>query len=249
MSELLCRSISKSFGGTRALVQVTCSFAPAKVTAVIGPNGAGKTTLLNVVSGMLRPDSGTVFLDGLSIGGKPPHQIAVAGIGRTFQDLRLPLQMTVMDSVLAAATVAKDDTLLRAILGLPAARRVHIERVARQALAFIGLESYAGSAAGSLSYGQQKLLSIALCIAGGRQTLLLDEPFAGVHPDLIDRIVERLRTLADQGGTIVLVEHDLSAVRQVAHRTVALAHGKVIADGATADVLGSLSVQEAFLAG
>ena len=249
MSELCCRSISKSFGGTRSLVDVTCTFAPGKVTALIGPNGAGKTTLLNVISGYLRPDSGTVLLGGAPIVGMAPHQIAAMGVGRTFQNLRLPLQMTVLDNVLSAVTGSKDDSLRRAVLGLPAGRIVEINSFAHDVLAFVDLVEQAHNATGSLSYGQQKLLSVAICVAAGRQTLLLDEPFAGVHPVLIDRIVGKLHFLVAQGYTIVLVEHDLAAVRQVADRTVVLAHGSLIVEGETVGVLESTSVQGTFLGG
>lgn len=249
MNELRCQAITKAFGGTHALERVSCTFARGAVTALIGPNGAGKTTLLDIISGFVQPDEGSVFLDAISVIGLPPHKVAAIGIGRTFQNLRLPLQMTVVDNVLAAASASSDDLLTRALLGPSRARAKEIRDIAREALAFIGLDDQAERAAGTLSYGQQKLLSIAICIAAGRRTLLLDEPFAGVHPQLIDRIINKVRVLASQGCTAVLVEHDLAAVREVADRTVALAHGTVICDGDTAGVLDSQIVQGAFLAG
>jgi len=224
-------------------------FAARTVTALIGPNGAGKTTLLDVISGFLSPDEGTVVFDGRPLTGLPPHRVASLGVARTFQNLRLPLQMTACDAVLAAASTAADDSLWRAAVGLSATGRQTIDHLAHDALSFVDLQSHASQLVGALSYGQQKLLSIAMCIAATRRTLLLDEPFAGVHPNLIDRIVEKLRVLASGGHTVVLVEHDLGAVRQVAHHTIALAHGKIIGDGETAGVLESVAVREAFLAG
>jgi len=220
---------------------------------LIGPNGAGKTTVFNLITGIYRPDAGDIRLDGRSLVGKPPHKIAQLGVARTFQTLRLFLNMTVKENVMAAQYGRTRSGVLRTVLRTPFFRReeAEIDRVAEERLAFFGqrLMGYRWTQpAYSLSYANRRRLEIARATATGPRILLLDEPAAGMNPVETHEITELIGKLRDDGGyTILVVEHDMHVVAGVSDRVVALDHGVKIAEGTFDEVATSPRVIEAYL--
>ncbi|MDE2571124.1 MAG: ABC transporter ATP-binding protein [bacterium] len=225
----------KRFGGIRAVDGLTLSVAPGELIGLIGPNGSGKTTLINLLSGALSPDNGTIRLDGTRMNGKAAHVFAGQGVGRTFQIPRLFRRMTVLENLLAPALTRTG-----------ARGRGAIELRAAEVLAFLHLGALAQNEARALSGGQQKLLELGRAMMLEPRVLLLDEPFAGVHPKLLGEIVDRIKELSRRGYTIILVDHNLDAVGGLVGRLVVMARGRGIADGTPEDVLRSIDVIDAY---
>lgn len=248
MNALRCQQLTKSFGGVNALVDFSVEFPSVGIVAIIGPNGAGKTTLLNVLTGFLSPDEGRCALGSQETTQLKAHQIARLGLARTFQDLRLIRQVPALDNILLASPRQRGENLIWALLriGVAADERRNRER-AMTLLRFVGLEEQAGSMAGDLSYGEQKLLTLAVCLATDASVLLLDEPVAGVHPHMIEHILRVLRQLRDQRKLIVFVEHDIAAVREVADQVIVMDEGRIIAQGPPGDVLERPEIVEAYV--
>lgn len=243
------QNLSKTFDGVRALDRVSLTVVPRKIVAIIGPNGAGKTTLFNLCTGFLRPDDGSIWFKGHNITYLPPNRVALLGIARTFQDLRLIRQMTVLENVLLAIPHQAGEGLWGAVWGRRSIReeRTHREK-ATEWLEFVGLAEKAGELAGALSYGQQKLLSLACCLATGAEMLMLDEPVAGIEPTTTERILGYIRRLPSLGKTVIFIEHNLFAVQTVADQVVVMDEGKKIAEGTWEQVSREASVLEAYLA-
>ena len=247
------RHVSKSFGGLRVIGDLDLHVDEGEIVSVIGPNGAGKTTLFNLTTGIFRPDEGDILLDGRSIVGLYPHQITSRGIARTFQTLRLFLNMTVKENVMAAQYGRTHSTVLESILRLPRARREEreIARVAEEKLAFFGnrLMGYRwNQPAYSLSYANRRRLEIARAMATEPRLLLLDEPAAGMNPVETHEITELIGKLRDDGGyTILVIEHDMHVVEGISDRVVALDHGVKIAEGSFEQVATDERVVEAYL--
>ncbi len=218
--------VSKSFGGIHAVSNVSLELVKGQIASLIGPNGSGKSTLLNLITGFLSPDSGAIRLGDTSLLRKSPHAIARLGICRTFQDLRLIKSMSILDN-LRLANVN--------------------EHRARACLEMVGLSGNEAACAGDLSYGQQKLLTIACCLAVDGDYMLFDEPVAGVHPGLIEQIAVIIRKLQVAGKSVVLIEHDLDFVKSISDRVFVMAEGTIIADGSPSKVLGQRQVIEAYL--
>lgn len=243
-----CQGLWKSFDGTVALADVRAEFPPTGIVAIIGPNGAGKTTLLDVLTGFLRPEAGRVFLGERELTHLPPHRIARLGIARTFQELRLISQVPVLENVMLARPSQRGERLWRALSRRGVrAEETRNREAAMHWLQFVGLADRAPAAAGELSYGQQKLLTLACCLATEARILLLDEPVAGVHPEMVERILGLLRRLRDLGRLVVFIEHDLVAVRQVADWLMVMDGGKIIAQGNPSEVLERPEILEAYV--
>jgi neutral amino acid transport system ATP-binding protein len=246
---LRCEGLTKSFDGVHALVDVHLRFPNSGIVAIIGPNGAGKTTLLHVLTGFLRPDAGRCFCGERETTHLLPHRIAGLGVARTFQDLRLILQVPVLENVLLARPAQRGEHLWSALLRFGVAGEEERNREeALQLLRFVGLEAQVSDLAGELSYGQQKLLTLACCLATGAKILLLDEPLAGVHPEMVTQILDLLCQLCTMGKLVVFIEHDLIAVRQIADLVVVMDEGYVIAQGSPHEVLERPEIMEAYLA-
>lgn len=245
---LRCEKVTKTFDGVQAMAGISFGLPSEGITAIIGPNGAGKTTLINVLTGFLRADSGKTFFGDRDITRLAPHKIARLGIARTFQDLRLILQVPALDNVMLARPNQRGERLFYALtrIGVKAEETRNREEAMRL-LRFVGLEEKAGELAGELSYGQQKLLTLACCLATEANVLLLDEPIAGVHPDMASRILDLLRQLRDDGKLIVFIEHDIGAVRSIAEQVIVMDHGKIIAQGIPSEVLERAEIMEAYL--
>ena len=249
MDNLRCRGLSKSFDGLRALIDLDLDLPPSDITSIIGPNGAGKTTLINILTGFLRPDAGQCFLGSREITNLPANRIARLGVVRTFQELRLIRQVPVLDNVMLARPHQRGENLVGALFRMGVAKEEEEHRTeALRRLRFVGLEEAAHDLAGELSYGQQKLLTLACCLAMDAHILIFDEPVAGVHPDMAAKILNLMRKLRDEGKLIVFIEHDISAVRAIADHVIVLDHGKVRAQGPPKEVLARPEIMEAYVA-
>jgi len=247
------RGISKSFGGLVCVSGLDLHVDEGEIVSVIGPNGAGKTTLFNLITGIYAPDAGEIEFEGRSILGLEPHQIVGRGIARTFQTLRLFLNMTVKENVMAAEYSHTRAGILRAILRTPGMRREEreISQLAEERLAFFGdrLMGYRWSQpAYSLSYANRRRLEIARATATKPRLLLLDEPAAGMNPVETHEITELIGRLRVEGGyTILVIEHDMHVVEGISDRVVALDHGIKIAEGSYEQVATNERVVEAYL--
>jgi ABC-type branched-subunit amino acid transport system ATPase component len=247
------RELSISFGGLKVIDGLDLHVDEHEIVSVIGPNGAGKTTVFNLVTGVFRPDAGDILLDGESLIGLQSHKITHRGVARTFQTLRLFLNMTVKENVMAAQFGRTKATLLEQMLQLPRARREEreIQAFAAEKLAFFGerLMGYRwNQPAYSLSYANRRRLEIARATATSPRILLLDEPAAGMNPVETHEITELIGKLRDEGGyTILLIEHDMHVVEGISDRVVALDHGVKIAEGTFEQVATDPRVVEAYL--
>jgi branched-chain amino acid transport system ATP-binding protein len=245
------RGVDKAFGGLTVVSDLDLHVDEGEIVSVIGPNGAGKTTVFNLITGIYRPDGGDIVLDGRSLVGLPPHQITRRGVARTFQTLRLFLNMTVRENVMAVQYGRTKATVVESILRLPRARREEreVRRVAEEKLAFFGqrLVGYRwDQPAYSLSYANRRRLEIAT--ATDPRILLLDEPAAGMNPVETHEMTELIGKLRDDGGyTILVIEHDMHVVEGISDRVVALDHGVKIAEGSFDEVATDPRVVEAYL--
>ena len=247
------KGVSLNFGGLAVVADLDIDVNQGEIVSVIGPNGAGKTTLFNLITGIYRPDAGDIVLDGKSLVGLQPHQISQRGVSRTFQTLRLFLNMSVIENVMAAAYGNTHAGVFRSMLRTPGMRREEqeIREFASQRLAFFGerLMGYRwDQPAYSLSYANRRRLEIARATATKPTLLLLDEPAAGMNPVETHEIAELIGRLRDEGGyTILVIEHDMHVVEGISDRVIALDHGVKIAEGTFDDVATNARVIEAYL--
>jgi branched-chain amino acid transport system ATP-binding protein len=247
------RGVSLAFGGLKVVSELDLSVTEGEIVSVIGPNGAGKTTLFNLITGIYAPDDGDILLGGKSITGLEPHQINRLGIARTFQTLRLFLNMSVRENVMAAAYGHTKAGVVRSMLRTPGMRKEEqeIRRQAEEHLSFFGerLKGYRwGQPAYSLSYANRRRLEIARAMATGPKILLLDEPAAGMNPVETHEITELIARLRTEGGyTILVIEHDMHVVEGISDRVVALDHGIKIVEGTFEQVATDPKVIEAYL--
>jgi branched-chain amino acid transport system ATP-binding protein len=247
------RAVSKSFGGLQVISTLDLHVDEGEIVSMIGPNGAGKTTVFNLITGVYPPDSGEIVLDGRDIAGLTPHKITKLGVARTFQTLRLFLNMTVKENVMAAAYGHTRAGVLRSILRTPGMRREEreINTLAEEKLAFFGerLMGYRwAQPAYNLSYANRRRLEIARAMAANPRILLLDEPAAGMNPVETHEMTELIGRLRDEGAyTILVIEHDMHVVEGISDRVVALDHGVKIAEGSFEAVATDERVIEAYL--
>ncbi len=245
--------LSLSFGGLRALSELDLRVGSGEIVSLIGPNGAGKTTVFNVITGVYQPSSGDVRFAGQPIAGQPPHRVARLGIARTFQSLRLFLNMSVLENVMAATYGRTRAMPWESVLRLPRARREEREsrELARDVLSFFG-QRLAGyrwdQPAYSLSYANRRRLEIARALATRPRLLLLDEPAAGMNPAETHEITELIGRLRDERDvSILVIEHDMHVVGGCSDRVVALDHGVKIAEGGFDEVASHPAVVEAYM--
>ena len=249
MNEFEIKRIFKSFDGIHAVKDFSYSWGTNSVVGLIGPNGAGKTTLFNIITGFLQADSGSFLFRSSDILKLTPHRIVHAGLARTFQDLRLLRQITVFENVLLYRLNQIGEMPFSAWLRAnhyndnQKANRQKVEEI----LKFIGLWEKRNDLAEALSYGQQKLLSLGCCLATEADYLLLDEPVSGINPQMIEKILALLRELADQGKKIMLIEHNIEAVRSICDWLIVMDEGKKIAEGIPQVVLQKDEIIEAYL--
>jgi branched-chain amino acid transport system ATP-binding protein len=250
---LQLEGVSKAFGGLRVIDNLSLHVDAGEIVSLIGPNGAGKTTLFNLVTGIYAPDAGEIVFAERSVAGLAPHRITRLGIARTFQTLRLFLNMSVKENVMAAAYGHTKATVVESMLRLPRARREEreIARMAEEKLAFFGqrLVGYRwDQPAYSLSYANRRRLEIARAMGANPRLLLLDEPAAGMNPAETHEMTELIGRLRTEGGyTILVIEHDMHVVEGISDRVVALDHGVKIAEGSFEQVATNELVVEAYL--
>jgi branched-chain amino acid transport system ATP-binding protein len=247
---LQVNGLTRSYGGLVALSDYALDLPVGRIHGVIGPNGAGKTTLFNLLSGMVRPTSGTIHFAGQDITGLPADQVARLGLARTFQNIRLFDDMSVIDNVKVGVQVHRPGSLWSALLTTPSFRRreAGIEARARELLALVDLGDRAERMAGSLPYGDQRRLEIVRALAIEPRVLLLDEPSAGMNPTEADELLAFIRRIRDQlGVTIVLIAHDIPLVMNVCDRIQVLNFGVRIAEGEPHEVRADPEVVAAYL--
>ncbi len=249
MITLETRHLGKSFGGVKAVHDLEIGFERGKVTAIIGPNGAGKTTAFNLISGFVRADTGQVFCRGKNISELPAWRIADFGVARLFQDVRVFRQMTAKENVLCAFRQRSYEDPIRSLLLQRRIRAAHQAQRARAAelLNFVGLEGHADQLAEDLSFGQQKLLAIARLLALDAEILLLDEPTAGVNPEMVGRLLGLVRQLATSGKTIAVIEHNMNVVLRIADFAYFMNEGEVFLVGSPSDVLSDPEVRSLYM--
>lgn len=253
MAYLEVDRVSLSFGGLMAIHNLSFTVNEGEIVSLIGPNGAGKSTTLNVLTGVYRPNQGDIRFKGQSLVGMQPHDITRLGVARTFQTLRVYLNMTVLENVMTGAYCHTRAGLLAAVLRLPGWRKeeTKIRALAEKHLAFFGarLQGYRyHQPAYSLSYANRRRLEIARAMTTGAKMLLLDEPAAGMNPNESAEITELIgRLRAEQSYTILLIEHDMSVVGQISDRVIVLDYGQKIAEGSFEAVTNDPRVIEAYL--
>lgn len=253
MALLELDGVHKHFGGLQVVHRLSLTVQPGEIVSLIGPNGAGKTTVFNLITGLYKPDQGDIRFDGSSLIGLEPHQISQRGIARTFQTLRLFLNISVIENVMAAAYGQTSANLAQIIFRTPGFRReeARIRALAQEKLAFFGerLQGYRyDQPAYSLSYANRRRLEIARAMITEPKILLLDEPAAGMNPNETLEITSLIGQLRDQKGyAILLIEHDMNVIAGISDRVIALDYGEKIAEGSYQDVVTNEQVIEAYL--
>ncbi|SFG10351.1 branched-chain amino acid transport system ATP-binding protein [Palleronia marisminoris] len=249
MSLLEIKDLGISFGGLKAVDGVGFEVSEREIVSVIGPNGAGKTTLFNMISGVYRPQRGSVHLDGQEVTGTEPHHLAALGLSRTFQNLQIFQEMSVLDNAVAGFHLRERGSILADMLSLPSVhRRARVARDGAMALLDrVGLADLANEEAGNLSYGRLKRLEIARALAVDPRILLLDEPAAGCNAVETEEIDALIAELAREGVAILLVEHDMKLVMKISNHVIVLDRGRKIAEGPPAEVSRNPEVIAAYL--
>ncbi|VEF48044.1 ABC transporter-like protein [Bacillus freudenreichii] len=243
------QGLTKSFGGVVAVSDVNFHLNPGEIVAVIGPNGAGKTTLFNMITGVFPPTSGKVFFQKEEITGKQPFQIANAGITRTFQNLQIFENMTVIENVMTGVHCRLKTGFLTSGFRLPSVRKEEKQayEIAMHFLEKVGISALAHEDSKVLPYGNQRLLEIARAAASSPKLILLDEPMAGLNPQESAQLVQVIRQMRMEGMTFLFVEHDMETVMGISDRIVVIDYGKKIAEGTPAEIYENEKVIAAYL--
>lgn len=251
MALLDVKHLTKNFGGLTA-VDVTLELNEGELVGLIGPNGAGKTTLFNLLTGVYEPSEGTITLDGNLLNGKKPYHIAALGLSRTFQNIRLFKEMTVLDNVLVGLANSHKQNIVASLLRLPSyySSEKELRQKALDLLAIFDLDGEADTLAKNLPYGQQRRLEIVRALATEPKILFLDEPAAGMNPQETAELTQLIRQIKEEFNiTIMLIEHDMSLVMEVTERIYVLEYGRVIAHGTPDEIKNDKRVIEAYLGG
>jgi ABC-type branched-subunit amino acid transport system ATPase component len=248
MMLLEVRGLVKRFLGVTAVDQVDLAVERGELVSLIGPNGSGKTTLFNCITGYLSADDGRVLFRDRDLTGAPPHRVARLGVARTFQQVSVFPRLSALENLLVFLQQHQEEHLLARLVRTPRVRRLEAEAVerARRLLDLVGLGGMADAIAGSLSYGQRKLLAFASALMPDPDLLLLDEPTAAVNPTMINQMKDHILGLHRQGKTVVLVEHNMDVVMGISQRVVVLDHGQKIAEGPPGAIRRDPRVIEAY---
>ncbi|MGB3770660.1 MAG: ABC transporter ATP-binding protein [Rhodococcus sp. (in: high G+C Gram-positive bacteria)] len=247
---MIVDGVSRSFGGLKAVDVAHLEIQRGCITGLIGPNGAGKTTLFNLLTGFDQPNTGTWSMDGKSLGKMTPHQVARHGVVRTFQLTKALSKLTVLDNVRLGATGQKGERILNTLIPWTwKAQEREVTERANELLARFKLDAKADDLAGSLSGGQRKLLEMARALMTDPAVVMLDEPMAGVNPALTQSLLGHIKSLRDEGMTVVFVEHDMDVIRDISDWVVVMAQGSVIAESAPEQLADNEAVVDAYLGG
>ena len=243
------KDLSIHFGGVKAVQNVSFNIDSGIVYSVIGPNGAGKTTLFNLITGVYKPTTGEIRLDGEAIHGKSPNELARRGVARTFQNLQICMNMSAIENVMVGAHLRLDRNLVKAALRFPSLKQRDrtLRDEAAQLMDFVGLAQYVETRADAMSYGALKRLEIARALAMKPRLIFLDEPAAGLNPKETIEVDHLVRKIADSGITVVLVEHDMKMVMNLSDRILVLDYGKKLAEGSGEEIRKNPDVIAAYL--
>ena len=246
---LKIQDLSKSFGGVKAVQNVSISIKKGTIHSVIGPNGAGKTTLFNLVTGVYTPSSGAILFQEENVAGMTPDQLAARGMSRTFQNLQVCMNMSAIGNVMVGAHLRMNSGLIACMLRLPSLRRADklCRDEAAELMQFVGVGKYIRLAANQMSYGALKRLEIARALAARPKILLLDEPAAGLNHTETGEIEELIQKVSESGVTVVLVEHDMKLVMNLSDMITVLDYGKKLTEGTPAEVRANPDVIAAYL--
>ena len=249
MSMLEVKDLSIHFGGVKAVQNVSFNIDAGIVYSVIGPNGAGKTTLFNLITGVYKPTTGEIKLDGEAIHGKSPNELARRGVARTFQNLQISMNMSAVENVMVGAHLRLDRNLVKAALRFPGLKKRdrELRDEAAQLMEFVGLGQYVETRADAMSFGALKRLEIARALAMKPRLIFLDEPAAGLNPKETIEVDHLVRKVADAGVTVVLVEHDMKMVMNLSDRILVLDYGKKLAEGTGEEIRKNPDVIAAYL--
>ena len=249
MSLLAVKDLSIHFGGVKAVQNVSFNIDAGIVYSVIGPNGVGKTTLFNLITGVYKPTTGEILLDGEAIHGKSPNELARRGVARTFQNLQICMNMSAIENVMVGAHLRLDRNLVKAALRFPGLKKRdrELRDEAAQLMDFVGLAQYVDTRADAMSYGALKRLEIARALAMKPRLIFLDEPAAGLNPKETIEVDHLVRKIADSGVTVVLVEHDMKMVMNLSDRILVLDYGKKLAEGTGEEIRKNPDVIAAYL--
>ena len=249
-SILTCQDVSINFGGVKAVQNVSLDIRKGSVTSIIGPNGAGKTTFFNIISGVYKPTSGKVLLDGEDITSLPQHEVSKKGMARTFQNIRLFSQLDNVRNVQSALDARANYTMVEAILGLPRKRSEDKKNydIAMECLDLVGLKDFANDRPGNLPYGMQRKVELARALASDPKLLLLDEPAAGLNPVEVEDFIELLKKIREiRDLTILLIEHRLKVVNTLSDEVFVLNFGELLTHGTPEEVQNHPKVIEAYM--
>ena len=249
-SILTCQDVSINFGGVKAVQNVSLDIRKGSVTSIIGPNGAGKTTFFNIISGVYKPTSGKVLLDGEDITSLPQHEVSKKGMARTFQNIRLFSQLDNVRNVQSALDARANYTMVEAIMGLPRKRSEDKKNydIAMECLELVGLKDFAHDRPGNLPYGMQRKVELARALASDPKLLLLDEPAAGLNPVEVEDFIELLKKIREiRDLTILLIEHRLKVVNTLSDEVFVLNFGELLTHGTPEEVQNHPKVIEAYM--
>ena len=249
MSLLQTQNLFKEFDGIKAVDDLSFEIERSSIVALVGPNGSGKTTVFNLISGFLRPNKGKILFDGKEITQLNPHKIAQLGIGRTFQNIRLFSQISVLDNVMLALRYDKGESFLAALFQTKKMKKEEDRnrQKAKELLKFAGLIEKKDDLAENLSHGQRKLLELARILALDPKIFLLDEPVAGLFPETKRVMLNLIIALKDKGRTILFIEHDINSVIGIAEKIIVLSYGRKIAEGKPEEVRNNEEVFRVYL--